>query len=240
MASKSIHRKGCLIERATKVLSKYGYGKSTLVATSLCCDEVNRPLEQVLQAKFGDCFNMGGLAGFPFGGVTSFGAFAAHIPDGGSCLVVYGPHVGVDSAGNFGTVNRKGRSIGGACCGSAVAASVYVSSVHRGGEKNPIPEDPIDAQQAYVGEMLLPYAERIEKATEPMIELPYALFEAQDVLMQKIVSKGCRGVGNEGKIALLGGIQINTPDGLSDFFLPMRFDLINNSGKTIASLKEVF
>ena len=58
---------------------------------------------------------MGGLAGFPFGGVTGFGAMAHHIPDNGSCLVVYGPHVGIDSRGIVGTVERRGRKHGGAC-----------------------------------------------------------------------------------------------------------------------------
>eukprot|EP00565_Helicotheca_tamesis_P001175 CAMPEP_0185723252 /NCGR_PEP_ID=MMETSP1171-20130828/155_1 /TAXON_ID=374046 /ORGANISM="Helicotheca tamensis, Strain CCMP826" /LENGTH=224 /DNA_ID=CAMNT_0028390923 /DNA_START=16 /DNA_END=686 /DNA_ORIENTATION=+ len=94
----------------------YDDGK-TLVATSLCCDEVNRPLESDLSAMYDTNFNMGGLAGFPFGGATSFGAMAAHIPDGGSCVVVYGPHVGVDSTGAVGTVERRGRANGGSCCG---------------------------------------------------------------------------------------------------------------------------
>ena len=69
-----------LVDKIKNMLSDYGYGKSTLVATSLCCDEVNRPLEEDLQDAFGEHFNLGGLAGFPFGGVTGFGAFAHHIP----------------------------------------------------------------------------------------------------------------------------------------------------------------
>jgi len=31
------------------------------------------------------------LAGFPFGGVSSFKAMARHIPVGGNCLIVYAP-----------------------------------------------------------------------------------------------------------------------------------------------------
>jgi hypothetical protein len=256
-----------LIEKTRTMLEDYGYGKSTLVATSLCCDEVNRPLEEDLQDAFGEHFNMGGLAGFPFGGVTGFGAFAHHIPgmcskvmswlclltcctvyliqltflfsfvpDGGSCLVVYGPHVGVDADGRVGTVNRRGRAKGGSCCGSAVAAAMYVNSVMKGGDKAELPEDPLDAQQAYVGEMLLPYGDRLEAAKDRMVELPHALFEAQDELMQKIIAKGCKEVAGRGKIALLGGIQINTPDGVSDYFLPLRFELLNNRGVLIEDL----
>lgn len=197
---------------------------------------MNRTLEEDLQEAFGDHFNMGGLAGFPFGGVTGFGAMAHHIPDGGSCLVVYGPHVGVDSNGKVGTVNRRGRMKGGSCCGSAVAAAMYVNSVMKGGDKSGLPEEAIDAQQAYVGDMLLPHGERLEQAKDPMVELPHALFEAQDSLMQKIISKGCKEVAGRGKIALLGGIQINTPEGVPDYFMPLRFELLNNKGVMIEDL----
>jgi Limiting CO2-inducible proteins B/C beta carbonyic anhydrases len=225
-----------LIAKVKSLLSDYGYGKSTLVCTSLCCDEVNRPLEEDLWEAFGDHFNMGGLAGFPFGGVTGFGAMAHHIPDGGSCLIVYGPHVGVDSDGRVGTVDRRGRKKGGSCCGSAVAAAMYVNSVMKGGDKAKLPCEPLDAQQAYVGDMLLPFGERLEQAKEPMVELPHALFEAQDQLMQTIIRKGCREVAGRGKIAVLGGIQINTPDRVSDYFLPLRFELLNNKGIVIEDL----
>lgn len=225
-----------LVNKLTKVLGEFGFGNNSLLATSLCCDEVNRTLETELCAVFGDHFNMGGLAGFPFGGVTSFGAMAHHIPDGGSCIIVYGPHVGVDGSGKVGTVERRGRAKGGTCCGSAVAAAMYVATVFKGGAEVCIPVDPLDSQQAFVGKMLLPHAERLDHAKEPMVELPYALFDAQDELMQRIVAKGCSEIGNNGTIALLGGIQINTDEGTSDYFLPIRFDLLNNKGDVIKKL----
>eukprot|EP00957_Ditylum_brightwellii_P122292 9325710-Ditylum_brightwellii.AAC.1 len=155
---------------------------------------------------------MGGLAGFPFGGATSFGAMAAHIPDGGSCLVVYGPHVGVDSTGAVGTVERRGKDHGGSCCGSAVAASGYVSSVYNGTttESAAPGSDPLDAQQYYVGQMLLPFAEKLEAAAagnEKMTALPKYLYEAQSEFIQRILKASGKAVGDDGKIAVLGGIQ---------------------------------
>merc|ERR1712003_423549 len=113
-------------------LAEHGYGGTTLLASSLCCDEVNRVLEKDFSAIYGDNFSMGGLAGFAFGGVTSFGAMAHHIPKDGSCLVVYGPHVGVDSDGVVGKIDRRGRDATGAWCGSAAAAAGYVSKVFSG------------------------------------------------------------------------------------------------------------
>jgi Limiting CO2-inducible proteins B/C beta carbonyic anhydrases len=226
-----------LVKKVQATLSSYGYGKTSLVATSLCCDEVNRPLEQDLARAFGDHFSMGGLAGFPFAGLTGFGAMAHHIPDDGSCLVVYGPHVGVDSNGRVGTVDRRGRMKGGSCCGSAIAASIYVNGVMKGGVESPIPKEPSDLQQAFVGNMLLPYGAFLDSSIEPMADLPYALFEAQDDLIQKIVAKGAQHIhGKRGKVALLGGIQINTPTGVSDYFLPLKFELRNNKGQLVEDL----
>jgi len=150
--------------------------------------------------------------------------------------VVYGPHVGVDSRGNVGTVDRRGRSHGGACCGSGVAAAKYVESVTQGGQKADLPVDPLDAQQAYVGDMLLPYANQLAQAADPMVELPFSLFQAQDKLMQKIVLRQRSLIPGNGRIALLGGIQINTPDGVTDYFLPLRFEVLRNSGDTVVDL----
>jgi hypothetical protein len=41
----------------------------------------------------------------------------------------------------------------------------------------------------------------------------------------------------EGNIAVLSGIQINTPPGgKANYFLPIQFDLLNNMGNLVESL----
>ena len=230
------------MKKIKPILEKYGYGKTTLVATSLCCDEVNRPLEKALAGQYDEPFVMGGLAGFPFGGVTSFGAMAHHIPDGGSCLVVYGPHVGIDGNGSVGTVNRRGRAKGGSCCGSAAAA---LRKIRKGAmvpkdESAPAdlpPTNSLDAQQAYVDAELAPYATRLLNANDRNVELPFALYDAQKKMMDSIVAQGASAMEGTGNIALLGGIQINTPDGVSDYFLPLNFELRDYQGQFKADLK---
>ena len=230
-------RNGKLVASVSRALKKYGYGKKSLVATSFCADEINRPLETALSKKFSSHFSMGGLAGFPFGGVAAFGVMASHIPDGGSCLVVFGPHVGVDSDGYVGTVSRRGRREGGPCCDSAIAASDYVTRVFKGkATKAGPPTDLKDEQQYNVGDLLLPYAGRLEAAAEKMVELPYALYEAQKSMMDDIVQAACHTVEGDGKIAVLGGIQINSPPECSDYFLPLSFELFDNRGQKEAVL----
>jgi len=226
-----------IVNRVTSALEKYGYGSTTLMATSLCCDEVNRQLERDFNKVYGEHFSMGGLAGFAFGGVTSFGAMAHHIPSGGDCLIVYGPHVGVDADGNIGKVNRRGRKASGTCCGSGVAAAGYVDAVRKGKRDAAAPAtNALDAQQTFVGNMLLPHGKRLEEAPDTMAELPLAMFDAQNALMQQIVAAGCGEVAGDGKIALLGGIQINTPEGTPDYFLPLCFEIRDNKGRLIQYL----
>jgi Limiting CO2-inducible proteins B/C beta carbonyic anhydrases len=167
----------------------------------------------------------------------SYSAMAHHIPDGGSCLVVYGPHVGVDSEGKVGQINRRGREGSGPCCGSAAVAAGYVAKVRSGDiDAAGPPIDALDATQNFVGAMLLPYAERLEAAIEPEVELPFALFDAQHEMMQAIVRKGCGEVAGDGMITLLGGIQINTPTGITDYFLPRVFEIRDNKGSLVKDL----
>jgi hypothetical protein len=197
---------------------------------------------------------------------------ASHIPDDGNCLLVYGPHVGVDSDGNVGKVNRRGKQKSGTCCGSAVAATKYLKQVVDGqGDILPPPSAALDAQQVFVSNFLVPYASEITEAAEPMITLPYITFRPIDNMMKNIVAKASSKVGPNGKIAMLGGLQvciqveavcdcveyrvvlkgdlmdyghdflfvfaqINTPDGVSDYFLPLRFDLRDSNNELIIDL----
>jgi len=228
------------VDNLTFALHQHGFSnETTLVATSLCCDEVNRDLEKDLKHAYGDHFSMGGLAGFPFGGVTAFCAMAHHIPTNGNCIVLFGPHVGVDSDGVVGKVNRRGRLESGACCGSATAAADYVHRVCRGDcAEHCSPVEALDAQQTFVGNILLPYGTRLAEAADPAVELPLALYDAQKDLMARIVARGVSAVGENVQIALVGGIQVNTPAGTPDYFVPMTFDLLDHKGEKMADLMD--
>lgn len=232
------------VTKSKAVMAANGFDPAnTLVATSLCCDEVNRELEAAIQDQFGfgTTFSMGGLAGTPFGGITSFGAFCSHIPDDGSAAVFYGPHVGVDSTGAVGKVDRRGRDGSGSCCGSAVAAAGYVASVANGdAAKAAAPTAPTDAQQTFVGNMLLPHAKRLDDAADAMEELPRALYDVQDAMMKRIIDAAGDKVGAasaKGQLALIGGIQINTPPSDPEYFLPLTFEIRDADGKLVSTQK---
>jgi len=210
-------------------------GGNTLLATSFCCDELARQLEDDFRGIYGNNFNLGGLAGFPFAGNTGFGAMSAHIPDDGYCLIVYGPHVGIAADGTIGKVERSGIELVDNCCRSAIAASDYVKTITDGTLKiSTNLQEFNDFQQGAVQELILPHGKRLAEADDRMAELPYAIFDSQDMLLREIVKRGASGV--KAGITLLGGIQINTgPDSL-DYFVPFRFDFMNNKGEVVEDM----
>jgi Limiting CO2-inducible proteins B/C beta carbonyic anhydrases len=222
--------------RVGKVLSDKGLTPdNTLLATSLCADELARRLEDEFVKVFGNNFNLGGLSGFPFAGNTGFGAMAAHIPDDGYCLLIYGPHVGISREGTIGKVEREGIKLVDNCCGSAIAASNYLKGITDGGAviTSKIQQFS-DFQQGAVQELILPHGKRLSDAKNRMQELPYALYDSQDVLMLDIVKTGA--AGTKRGVALLGGIQINTGPTTADYFHPLRFDFINSKGDTVETM----
>ena len=85
--------------------------------------------------------------------------------------------------------------------------------------------------------MLLPYAAHLEKASDKMVDLPYALYDAQKKMIDEIVTTGAGSVA-DGKVAVLGGIQVNTPEGQSDYFLPLSFEVYNNSGQLVEDMSD--
>ena len=225
-----------LEETVVGVLASRGFTSgNTLLATSLCCDELARRLEDDFVKVYGNNFNLGGLSGFPFAGNTGFGAMAAHIPDDGYCLAIYGPHVGISEDGVVGKVERDGIALVDTCCGSAVAALGYLKGITEGGATVTTNiQSFTDFQQGAVRELILPHGKRLMDAEDQMVELPYALYDSQDLLMRSIVNAGA--AGTKGGIALLGGIQINTGPSTPDYFHPLRFDLMNNKGEIVEDL----
>jgi hypothetical protein len=78
----------------------------------------------------------------------------------------------------------------------------------------------------------LPHGKRLSDAGEKrMVELPYALYDSQDMLLSEIVKRGSAGIKKG--VAVLGGIQINTGPDTLDYFVPLRFDFVNSKGEIV-------
>jgi len=225
-----------MVTDAVALLAQKGYnGSNTLLATSLCCDELARQLEDDFNGIYGNNFNLGGLAGFPFAGNTGFGAMSGHIPDDGYCLIVYGPHVGITEDGTVGKVERSGIDLVDGCCGSALAASAYVDGITNGFAPTINIQTFTDFQQNAVRELILPHGKRLADAgDERMVQLPYCLYDSQEMLLKEIIQAGSTGIKRG--IAVLGGVQINTGPNTPDYFVPLQFDYMNYRGEVVDSM----
>lgn len=146
--------------------------------------------------------------------------------------MVYGPHVGIAKDGTIGKVERQGIDLIDNCCGSAIAASNYVQGITDGGATLTTKiQEFTDFQQGAVQELILPHGKRLSDAGNRMHELPYALYDSQDLLVRDIVGTGAGSI--KAGLAMLGGIQINTGPDTLDYFHPLRFDYLNNDGEVV-------
>lgn len=114
--------------RVAAALRGRGYAPSnTLFGSSLCSDEINDTAESLvgdLQNKLGveGVFNLGGLGGLPFVGISGMGAFTSHCPVDGKIFIVFGPHVGISNDGVVGKIERVGKDSVSGSCGAGLGA----------------------------------------------------------------------------------------------------------------------
>jgi hypothetical protein len=223
------------------ILSHSGFTEAnTLLGTSFCYDDVNRDLEDELRACFGNNLSLSGLAGFCFGGVAAVADMMKHVPSGGHALLIYGPHVGVDFDGVVGKVNRRGHEGSGVCCAPASAAAVYAAQVQAGERQagDPSTSNILDMQQTFVQAEVLKHATRLQGAPDAAVELPHCLYDCQTALMNQLIAKTASQLKPGQKLAVIGGVQVNTPEGTAEYFLPKRFELMNHTGQVEEDMLE--
>jgi hypothetical protein len=191
-----------------------------LMATSVCSDDINVPSTTFFNVLFGP-FIMGGLGGLPFSGQTGMTAFAHHIPDEGSAFIFYGPHIGVTLEGDLGKMYRPRQEQTGNSCGALMLA---LSRLKDGAYTPVLNED--DYQQMKLEESLLPYRDQVLGSKVPEKAITEATYEIIDQKIHQHI-KTCKDEFPVDKVALLGGIIINTDYGLDDYFDARNFEVID-------------
>jgi len=216
--------------------------ENTLFCQSLCPDEINHEkgdISDLLKTHYkGKVFHMGGLAGVPFTGKTGFGAYAHHVPEDGNLFIIFAPHIGISPELKLGEFSREGQSHAGAACGAAVGALNYCRTCKTTGAK---PEaDFADYQMSFLKAEIMKRADNIigcGSANEEQRELVYEVYEICQDFMDRIVHTH---FGKKGKLILLGGIQINMPRPLCDFFQPILFECREQGKETIDLFEDAF
>lgn len=185
-------------------------------ADSICSDDVNSIQYPARAKEFLGPFKMGGLDGFPFTGLTGMGAFTSHAPDDGAMFIYYGPHIGISSEGELGSILRHGHSTRTGCCGAARAA---LGRLERG-EIVPGQLKELDYQMNTLEQILLKQKDRILGAPNQIFEATEVIYEAIDERILELVKATpirCR------YVILMGAILINGDVELGSFSQPRRF-----------------
>ena len=192
----------------------------TILATSVCSDEVIETATNFRKyLPLDEPFQMGGLAGYPFAGVTGLTAFAGHIPDEGSAIVIYGPHIGFSGTGQVGKIKRVGQKQETTCCGALVAV---VNHFQSGATSTPDKE--LDYQQWTLTDNLKDIKGNVHTMNQPLVDATNTMYDTIHVRMDKIVEKMADKLSGK-KVAFIGGIIINTDAGEPDWFEQRNFEV---------------
>jgi len=205
--------------------------ETVLFAQSICPDEINHDRDGLMArlaacwGERGEAFPMGGLGGAPHVGKTGFTAFSHHVPDHGHILILFGPHIAISEEGQLGKFRRAGQMHHSPACGAVLAA--YNAS--RAGDLDldiDLGEvDMSDIQQYWLRKKVHGCMRDIEASPEPLRALVGKVYAAVEEQMLRIVHHEY----GDGKLFLLGGIQINLPKPYEEHFLPLMFRVSSKS-----------
>jgi len=194
---------------------------NTIYGQSICPDEINNEADDLaaqMANYWGEVFPMGGIGGAPFVGKTGFGAFSHHVPDDGNVLILFGPHIAISDVGELGKYLRSGQHSHSTACGAVMAA--YDACV-----KGMVTDDfdMEDMQQSWLKQNVNEKYAQIKAADEPLLALIRVAYGLVRDKLLRIVNMNF----GKGKLALLGGIQINMPKPYEDHFHPLLFQVID-------------
>ena len=210
------------------IFNEYDYTPhQILLANSICSDDINGIEYPADARQMLGAFELGGLNGFPFTGLTGMKAFASHVPDDGAVLIFYGPHIGITTHGVIGKVTRPGQHKESNCCGAAALALARLNEPER--------YDEFDLQQSYLENLLKINKQRLLTADIPEIEAAEVFYEANETRLIELI-KRTDFTGNH--IFLIGGIIINCREKFGSFFSIRKSEVLDPvTKKTVSRLR---
>lgn len=197
-------------------------------ADSICCDDVNAIQYPPKAREMLGPFNLGGLNGFPFAGLTGMSAFAHHVPEQGAVFIFYGPHTGIDAAGTLGQIRRIGQQVPSACCGAARAALQRLQQ----GLLQPGHITELDYQMNQIEQIFLRDEQRLMQADTAVYQATELMYEAIDKRMEQLVAGTdfpCR------YVLLAGGILINSDAELPSYCAFRKLWVIDTESRQTSS-----
>lgn len=236
--------------RVSAALRDRGYTPTnTLFGSSLCSDEINDTAESLVgdfqnKLRIEGVFNLGGLGGLPFVGISGMGAFTSHCPVDGKIFIVFAPHVGISDDGTVGKVERVGKSSVSGACGAGIGAYKAIMAQAADGAKEA--SETIgtkDFQEEYIIAQLSNRLDAL-KGQEPSNEsLTYVTNKMYDLVWEMLRSEINAFTtkpdfwGSVSEVTLLGGIVVNRGHGEGivggeDFYQPLMLKSLTKDGES--------
>ena len=206
--------------------------KKMLFATSVCSDDVNisTDFRRVLSRPF----TMGGLGGLPYSGFTGMVAYSHHIPDGGDGFIFYGPHIGITDEGELGKMQRIGQSRLTNSCGALMLALERFQQKATPEEVYVPHNVEYDYQQTLLEQMLMPFKHEIVTAKNPKKAITDTAYFKIHKQVSRLVKMTLNHFECE-RVFLLGGVIINTSEGIHDYVDVRNFQVIDTKSSEVYS-----
>lgn len=134
---------------------------------STCVDDITNTKDKFVQSKIKGPFTFGGLGGLPFTGITGVDAFAHHVPDAGTALLIVAPHIGRSAVEGWGKILRHGQQHSSSCCGALSAA---LAKLQKNELKTEIPTED-DYQEQIIEQLALRHQNEIITEDEPLVAM---------------------------------------------------------------------
>jgi hypothetical protein len=181
-----------------------------LLGVSTCVDDIIYTKNFHLHPEIKGPFHLGGLAGLPFTGISGLEAFAHHIPDSGTMVLLVEPHIGYSEKGGWGKVLRHEQHEVSTCCGALMGT---LAKLQKGTLKPEITED--DYQGGKIGELALHHEKEILASPNPIIELTRVTSaSANKQIRAHVLDVSMEHVKY---IVIITGVMINTDYSFSDY-----------------------
>jgi hypothetical protein len=190
---------------------KYGIEPDKiLLGASTCVDDIIYTKNFHVHPEVKGPFHLGGLAGLPFTGISGIEAFAHHIPDSGTMVLLVEPHIGYSSEKGWGFVLRHEQHEASICCGALMGT---LSKLQAGTLKSEITEN--DYQGGKIAELVLRHKQEILASENPIITLTRVTSVSAEEQIKALLLD--MDLENMKYIVIITGVMINTDYKFTDY-----------------------
>ncbi|HKH60844.1 MAG TPA: hypothetical protein VKA49_08435 [Flavitalea sp.] len=192
-------------------LKRFGIQPNNMLwGQSTCVDDITNTKDKLMPEIKGP-FNFGGLAGLPFTGITGLNAFAHHVPEDGTAILLVAPHIGYNEKEGWGKILRHDQHHTSSCCGALVAA---LATLQKSELKPQIPTQE-DYQEGMILQFAYAHRSEILASSEPILSFTQLTYHEAVRQMAYYASKVKE---RHFKYAVIvGGVIINTDYMFTDY-----------------------